>query len=66
MLLVPFPKRRSLGEQLADLLQLRVAATLKAMLPVALPTSIERLRTFMTALPPEAPLVVPPVFVEIH
>ena len=66
VVLVPFPKRQSLGEQLADLLQLRIAATLKAMLPVALPTSIERLRTFLAALPPEAPLVVPPVFVEIH
>ena len=66
VMLVPFPKRRSLGEQLADLLQLRVAATLKAMLPAALPTSIERLRTFLAALPLEAPLGVPPVLVEIH
>jgi len=62
--LVPFPAPRSLGEEIADLFQMRASAWTVAWLPW--PESVRRLEAMLSQLPPDQPLLVPPLLVEIR
>ena len=64
VVLIPYPPARSLGEQLADLLQLRLRAMLDAALPV--PNLVRTLQGWLADLPPGTPVLVPPILVEIR
>jgi protease-4 len=62
--LVPYPGPLTLAEELAELLQGRVASLVSAKLP--LPDLARKLESWLLELPTGSPLLVPPVVVEIH
>ncbi len=64
-LLVPYPRPQSLGEQLADLFQVRAIAALRSLWPVALPESVAPFHAWLAGWSSEGPLLVPPVWVEV-
>ena len=62
--LIPYPRPQSLGEQLADLLQLRIRAMVDAALPV--PSLVSTMQNWLAELPTGTPVLVPPILVEIR
>ena len=62
--LVPFPAPRSFSEELADALDVRLAAIVDARLP--LPESLRGVASWLTEIPTGGPLAVPPYLVEIR
>ncbi len=64
MALVPYPGPATLAEELAELLQGRVASLVSARLP--LPDLARKLESWLLELPTGSPLLVPPVVVDIH
>jgi protease-4 len=62
--LVPFPAPRSLSQELADMFQMRASAWTSAWLP--LPQGVRRLEAMLSQLPPDRPLLVPPLLVDIR
>ena len=55
---------RSLGEEIADLLDSRVQAAVRGSLP--LPDAVRRMESWLIDLPFNSPLLIPPMLVEIH
>jgi len=66
--LVPYPGPESLGRQIAEVLNSRVAqiALDASLAGLPLPRQFEHLRSWWRAMPSEGPLLVPPALVEIH
>lgn len=62
--LVPFPAPLSLAEELASALEGRVASIAAAQLP--LPAVLRRIEGWLTELPTNSPLLIPPMHVEIR
>jgi protease-4 len=62
--LVAFPPPQSLSEEIADILDSRIAAFMQSRIP--LPDALHRLEVMLLELPLEGPLMIPPVLVEIH
>ena len=62
--LVPFPAPRSLSQELTDMFRMQASAWTTAWLP--LPQSVRRLEAMLSQLPPDRPLLVPPLLVDIR
>jgi protease-4 len=62
--LVPFPAPRTLAQELASVLDSRVAEIARAQLPI--PASLRHIEGWLTELPPHSPLLIPPMLVEIR
>lgn len=64
VVLVPFPARRSLSEEIADLLDARIAKAVAD--GVRLPDAARRIQAWWQDLPLDSPVLVPPMLVEIR
>jgi protease-4 len=62
--LVAFPPPRSLGEELGDALDVRLATMMQGRWP--LPETLRGVESWLADLPTGGPLLVPPYLVEIH
>jgi ClpP class serine protease len=62
--IVVYPPSKTLPEQIAELLNARIARAVRGQLP--LPGSLDRVRRWVEALPTATPLLVPPALVEIR
>jgi protease-4 len=62
--LVVFPPPRSLGEELSDALDVRLASLVEARWPM--PEALRGIRSWLAGLRTEGPLAVPPYLVEIR
>jgi len=62
--LIPFPEPKTFSEELAELLDARIASAVGELIP--LPAAVRRIESWWTELPLGSPILVPPVLVEIH
>jgi protease-4 len=62
--LVTYPPPKTMAEQIADLLNARIARAVRA--GIGLPTSLARAERLVSNLPSSTPLLVPPALVEIR
>jgi protease-4 len=62
--LIPFPAPRSLGEEIADALNTRIAVMARAAWPI--PAAMQWIETWLALLPTDAPVLLPPYLVEIR
>ena len=64
VLIVPYPEPTTLSQEIAELLDARVAEAVAGHLP--LPNAVRALESWWADLPLESPLLVPPLLVEIR
>jgi hypothetical protein len=64
VVLVPFPPPRTLSEEVAELLDARIARVLSDRLP--LPAAARWMESWWLDLPLDSPILVPPMLVEIR
>lgn len=62
--LIPFPAPMSFSEELAELIDSRVAASVRSLIP--LPAAVRQIESWWTELPLGSPILVPPMLVEIR
>lgn len=62
--LIPFPAPMTFSEELAELIDSRIAASVSRLLP--LPAAVRQIESWWTELPLGSPILVPPLLVEIR